>query len=114
LTTVTANLINASALLLFGAWGYLGSPDPSGTALIPVFFGILLLLCHRGLHSGRRAAEHIALILTALVFLGLLMPLQGSFGRGNTWAIIRVLIMMVTSAIALWSFVRAFKKDVNF
>ncbi|MCP4122982.1 MAG: hypothetical protein GY751_14620 [Bacteroidetes bacterium] len=111
---VTANLINASALLLFGAWGYLGSPNPSSTALIPVFFGFLLLLCHRGLRSEKRAAGHIALILTALVFLGLLIPLQGSFGRGNSWAVIRVVIMLLTSGLALWSFVRSFRKAENF
>ena len=43
MNTVQANLINGISLILLGFWGYLDVDSP--TALIPVFFGIILLLC---------------------------------------------------------------------
>ena len=39
-----ANLVNALVLIVMGTWGYLSSENPSGTALIPVGFGIIFLL----------------------------------------------------------------------
>ena len=101
---VTANLMNAAALLLFGAWGYLGSSNPSATALIPVFFGVLLLICQRGLKEQNKTIVHIVFLLTALAFLALFLPLQGAMGKGQPWAVIRVMIMLATCALALWSF----------
>ena len=57
MNTVQANLINGISLILLGFWGYLDVDSP--TALIPVFFGIILLLCHRGIKKENKTIAHI-------------------------------------------------------
>ena len=42
-----ANVINSLSLMFIGLWGYFEVVSP--TALIPVIFGVILLLCTNGL-----------------------------------------------------------------
>ena len=51
-----------------------------------------------------------AVLLTFIVLLGLVMPLKGSIERGNSMGIIRVIIMLITSLLALISFIQSFIK----
>ena len=44
-----ANLINSFTLISFGLWGYF--EVDSLTALIPVGFGVVLLLCYNGVKN---------------------------------------------------------------
>ena len=52
MNSTKANLINSISLIGFGIWGYLEVTSP--TALIPVGFGVALLLCYNGVknHNG--------------------------------------------------------------
>ena len=52
------NLINSTSLILIGLWGYLSVL--SITALIPVAFGIGLILCDSGLKNHNKLIAHIA------------------------------------------------------
>jgi hypothetical protein len=103
-----ASLINAIALIFLGSWAYLASDDPSVTALIPVFAGIILLLLYKGVKAGNKVSGHIAVVITLLILGGLVKPLMGALDRADDMAISRVGIMMLTSLYSLIIFVREF------
>ena len=103
-----ASILNAIILMAFGLWGYFASEDPSVTALIPVAVGVVLLLLNPGLRRQNRAIAHIVVILTLLIFIALIMPLKGSIERSDTPGLVRVLVMMATSALAMVYFVKSF------
>ena len=47
-----ANIINSIILIAVGLWGYLESS--SGTAIIPVLFGWVLLFCSPGIKKENK------------------------------------------------------------
>ncbi|MEM6633645.1 MAG: hypothetical protein AAF694_28490 [Bacteroidota bacterium] len=104
----TASLINSILLITMGGWGYLSSESPSPTALIPVGVGVILLLCNRGVKNENKVIAHVAVLLTLLILFGLIMPLNGAIGRSDTLAIIRVVLMILSTIVALIYFVRSF------
>ncbi|MEM1380096.1 MAG: hypothetical protein AAGH41_05660 [Pseudomonadota bacterium] len=104
----TASLINALILIACSAWAYLASDTPSITALIPAFFGAGLLLCVPGVKAENKVIAHIAVLLTLVVLLALFMPLRGALGRGDTVAILRVVLMMASTAVAFVFFIKSF------
>ena len=103
-----ANLINSLSLIVFGLWGYIDSS--SMTALIPVMFGVVLLLCNNGIKKENKLIAHLAVLATIICLLGLFMPLKGALDRGDNLGIIRVSIMTITCATAVVSFVQSFIK----
>lgn len=106
--TYIANLVNAIALILLGFWGYFGSDTPSLTALIPPAIGFILILLTKGLKQENKAQAHIAVLLTLVVLIGLVKPLLGALERDDMLALIRVVVMMLTSVFAMFAFVKSF------
>ena len=104
----TASLLNAIILISMGAWGYFESESKAITALIPVIIGIILLLVNKGVKNENKALAHVAVLLTFLILLGLIKPLLGAFERENAYAIIRVLLMIISSLWAMISFIKSF------
>lgn len=104
----TASLINAIFLIGLSSWGYFSSETPSITALIPAIIGVVLLVCNRGVKKENKMVAHIAVLLTLIVLIGLIKPLMGAFGRSNTLAIVRVLVMILTTVVAIIFFVKSF------
>tara|TARA_B100000963_G_scaffold239324_1_gene209362 strand:+ start:28012 stop:28362 length:351 start_codon:yes stop_codon:yes gene_type:complete len=104
----TSSLLNAIILISMGLWGYFESESKAITALIPVIIGIILLLVNKGVKNENKALAHIAVLLTFLILLGLIKPLLGAFERENTYAIIRVLLMIISSLWAMISFIKSF------
>ena len=104
----TASLLNAIILISMGLWGYFESESKAITALIPVIIGIILLLVNKGVKNENKALAHVAVLLTFLILLGLIKPLLGAFERENTYAIIRVLLMIISSLWAMISFIKSF------
>ncbi|MEE2954037.1 MAG: hypothetical protein VX347_02565 [Bacteroidota bacterium] len=103
---VTANLINSISLITLGLWGYLDSQSP--TALIPVFFGVILFLCNKGLKKENKIIAHIVVLLTFLILVALAgMRLPKSLDIGGI-GLYRVITMIATSAIAMLSFIASF------
>lgn len=102
------NIINAITLIIMGIWGYLDSGNPSFTALIPVFTGIVLLLLAKGFMTGNKTIAHIVVLLTAVMLIALIKPLSGGFARNDHASIFRVLAMIITSAAAMVFFIRSF------
>ena len=103
----TASLMNALILIGFGLWAYLGSEAPSKTALIPVGFGVVLLGLYQGVKKENKIVAHIAVLLTLLILGGLVKPLLGALDR-NGLAIMRVLVMMASTVVALFFFIKSF------
>ena len=101
-----ANLINSSTLIIIGLWGYFESS--SATALIPVVFGFILLVCSKGVKSQNKLVAHIAVLLTLIILLALVgMRLPKSIDSGGL-GLIRVLAMIATSTLAMIFFVKSF------
>lgn len=104
----TASLINAILLIVLSGWGYLDSETPSITALIPAFVGVALLLCNKGVKNENKAIAHIAVLLTLIILFGLYKPLTGVLDRGNTMGVVRVVLMLVSTVVAMVYFVKSF------
>ena len=102
------SLIHAVALIGLGGYGYLSSDTPSVTALIPVVFGVLLLAMNNGVKKENKVIAHIVVLLTLLIIIGLIKPLTGAMGRGDSAAVARVATMLVLGVLAMVSFVRSF------
>ena len=51
---------------------------------------------------------HIAVLLTLFIIIGLIKPLTGAMGRGDSAAVTRVATMLVLGVLAMVSFVRSF------
>ena len=76
-----ANLINSISLIGFGLWGYFEVTSP--TALIPVGFGLILLLCYNGVKNQNKIIAHVAVLLTLVILLALVgMRLPKSIETG--------------------------------
>ena len=101
-----ANLINSITLIAIGLWGYFESS--SITALIPVVFGFILIVCSKGVKNQNKLIAHIAVLLTLIILLSLAgMRLPKSIESGGL-GLFRVLCMIVTSTLAMIFFVRSF------
>jgi uncharacterized membrane protein len=104
----SANLLAAIVLILMSCWAYFSSDTPSVTALIPGIFGVIFLALHGLLKKENKVAAHVVVILTLLVFVSLFKPLTGVLERDDTMGLIRVLLMMLVSLIALIVYIRSF------
>ena len=103
-----ANLLNSVILIAVGSWGYFDGDGKSMTALIPVIFGVVLLLCNNGVKNQNKVIAHIAVLATFVCLVGLYMPLNGAIERGNDVAVGRVSAMIASCVIALIFFIRSF------
>lgn len=103
-----ASLLNAFTLIGLGTWAYFTSETPSVTALIPVFIGLILLAINSGVKKEAKIPAHIAVLLTLIVLFGLIKPLMGALDRESIIGIIRISLMILTTLIALITFIRSF------
>jgi hypothetical protein len=110
MTAHTASLLNALVLIALSSWAYLSSSfeTPSWTVLIPTYIGIVLLACYPGIRSGNRIVTWLAALITLLTLFALFRPLMSVLVRDDTPGLIRVSIMMATTAMALIFFVKGF------
>lgn len=104
----TASLVNALILIGFGLWAYLGSETPSKTALIPVGFGAVILSLYEGVKNENKIVAHIAVLLTLVILAGLVKPLTAAVGRNDGLAIARVSVMIVSTIVSLFFFIKSF------
>ena len=101
-----ANFINSVTLMGMGLWGYFESS--SVTALIPVLFGFILIICSKGVKNQNKLIAHIAVLLTLIILLSLAgMRLPKSIESGGL-GLFRVLSMIATSTLAMIFFIRSF------
>ena len=55
------SFVNAITLISFGLWGYI-DVDYSPTALIPVIFGVIILILNPGLKRENKVVAHIVVL----------------------------------------------------
>lgn len=103
-----ASLLNAVLLIGLSLWGYLSSETPSKTALIPAIIGVALLAMNYGVKKENKVIAHIAVVLTLLILFGLIKPFMGAIGREDNGAISRILIMILSTIMAMVFFVKSF------
>ena len=103
-----ASLINSLVLIIFGIWGYIDSEGAAITALIPVALGVVIFLLNKGLKNENKTISHVVVLLTILVLFGLAMPLMRRVGEGDIMGITRGALMMITSILAIYTFVKSF------
>jgi len=117
MTAQKMNLINAFNLIVLGLWGYIDVSNyqlativsfEHWTALITVLFGIILLLCNKGIQNSNKAIAHVAVVLTLLVLIALVgKRLPISIDQGGV-GLFRVVAMSLCSFIAFIAFIRSF------
>ena len=103
-----ASFLNAVILIGLSTWSYFSSDTPSITALIPAIIGIGLLFCNKGVKNENKIIAHIAVVLTLAVLIGLIKPLTGAIGRNDNMAIARVMVMLLSTVLALVLFIKSF------
>ncbi len=114
--TYQANLLNALTLILMCLWAYLTYEPIDGksqnvTALIPLFLGVVLLLCNNGVKNENKIIAHIAVLVTLIAIIGIASkPLVAAIEDGRQLSLIRVSLMLLTSVIAMLTFIRSFIK----
>ena len=112
--TYQANLINSLFLIIMPLWAYFSfesSADKeslSFTALIPVIFGVILIICNKGLKNNNKTIAHIAVLVTFIALVGLFMPLKSAIVDNRMLSIIRVSLMILSGIVAIITFVKSF------
>ena len=102
------NLINSIALISMSVWGYIDTN--SFTALIPAVFGVILLLLGTMLTNEKlvKLSAHLVVLFTLFILVALVVQvLPGVVERGGI-GLIRVILMISTSAIAMIVFIKSF------
>ncbi|MEM1076393.1 MAG: hypothetical protein AAGI36_18170, partial [Pseudomonadota bacterium] len=97
-------------LIVCSAWAFLSIEKTSPTALIPGGFGLAILACYPRLKTENKTVAHVVVVLTLVILIALYAPLSSAFQSGNAPGILRVLVMMLTSAIALLYFIKRFRE----
>lgn len=105
----TLQKIHSAILISLGLWGYLSSASPSVTALIPVIVGTIILSVNLLVEKENKFRFYLSGVLTFILLVGLIMPLKGAIGRADYLALIRVIIMQLTTLIALFAYVKELK-----
>ena len=107
--TAKIHLLNSFTLIIFGIWGYL--VGGSFTALIPFSFGLILLFLYKGVKSEDKVIAHIAVMLTFIILIALIVqPLKVALSTGDSGRIFRSSVMVLTSALAMISFILSFMR----
>jgi hypothetical protein len=112
--TYQANLINSLMLILMPLWAYVtfeasAEKAINATAFIPLFLGVILLLCNRGIKNENKTIAHIAVVLTLIAIVGnVSKPLLTAIQEGRVLSIFRVSVMLLTSILAMITFIKSF------
>ena len=102
------NTVNSIALLTMSLWGFIDTN--SVTALIPAIFGTILFVLGVLLNSEKlvKMAAHVIVLFTLLILAALtIQVLPGAIERKGI-GLVRVLIMITTSSIAMIVFIKSF------
>ena len=105
------NKLNSIVLITLGLWGYIDYTDvQSPTALIPVGFGVILLLCNNYISKENKIISHVAVVLTLVILFALVgMRLPKSLDAGGL-GLFRVIAMITASVLSMVAFILSFIK----
>lgn len=101
-----ANLLNGVTLIAMSIWGWRSTG--SNTALIPLIFGVILVVLTNSIREHNKTVAHIAVIITLIALVALCAkPLPSAMQKGGV-GLFRIIAMVVTGLIALVVFVQSF------
>ena len=101
--------LNAFVLIVIGLLSYVVN-NFTPTALIPVIFGILLLILSFLYDKNNKLVAHIGVVLILLVFISLFKPLTSQIDKSDLFGIVRVFLMQLVSLFAIICFISSFIK----
>ena len=101
-------LINALVLIILSLWYYFSAVNFSFTGLIPCAFGVVFLVLSPWVKKHNKIIVHIVVVLTLIVLIALSFPLKNQLADENTLGILRISLMMLSSAIALIVYILSF------
>lgn len=107
MSAVKASLIAAAALITMSLWAYVANGFSSETTLIPLAFGLLILAYIPWVKTGSRWATTLAALFTLVIFIALFTPLSSSIEKGEALPVIRVGLMHLATAYALFALTKA-------
>ena len=117
MTSHKASFINAITLIAMGVWGLINiNPEifsgilENKSPFIPITLGVLIAICNNGIKSGNKLIAHVAVLLTLISFANL-MPLLKAISDGRIDAALRVLLMLISSLLAMIYFIKSFIKN---
>ncbi|MEM6619975.1 MAG: hypothetical protein AAF631_11835 [Pseudomonadota bacterium] len=105
----TASLINAATLILVSIWAYVATSGGSLTTFIPALFGMALVVCYPGVRAENKVVAHVAVTLTLVVLIALYMPLSSALTSGEAGPLIRSILMVITTVLAMVFFIKSFR-----
>tara|TARA_Y100001970_G_scaffold265654_1_gene353498 strand:- start:388 stop:738 length:351 start_codon:yes stop_codon:yes gene_type:complete len=103
-----AILLNSLVLIIIGLLSYIVTSSP--TALIPVFFGVLIMICYMMYDKNNKVVAHICIVLILLIFISLFMPLNKRIDANDINGILRISIMQLVSLYSMACFIVSFIK----
>ena len=101
-----ANFLNGIVLIFLGLWGYFDTQ--STTALIPTFFGISFLIFTPGIKNENKVVAHLAVLFTLIILIALVGVRLPKSLEGGGVGLYRVILMIITSTFAMFTFIRSF------
>ena len=115
--TYQANMLNVLTLIAMSLWAYFAyepTPDkmsPSVTTFIPLVFGVILLLCHKGIKKENKIIAHVAVLVTLLSVIGLTKPFMSALDEERFMSVFRVGAMILTGVLAMTIFIQSFIRN---
>ena len=105
-----ANVLNAITLMAMSAWGYQANgPTGSKTVLIPLIFGVILLVLSNSIREHNKTVAHIAVVITLVALVALIAkPLPGAIERGGGMPLFRIGAMIFTGIVSMIFFIKSF------
>lgn len=104
-------LVASITLISVSLYGYLSSDSPSLTALIPLYFGSVILILSLIYNQNNKLIAHLALGVLLLSFVALFMPLSRGGDIGRIFRLLLMQIVCLYSMICFFlSFIRARRK----
>lgn len=101
-----ANVLNAITLIGMSIWGWKASG--SNTALIPLIFGVILIVLTNSIREHNKVVAHIAVVITLVALVALCVkPLPAAIERGGM-GLFRIIAMVVTGLISMIIFIQSF------
>ena len=80
----------------------------SNTALIPAFFGFIMLILFFQYDKNNKLIAHLAILLIVLALGGLSVAMSGRLNDKDLYGLSRVSVMMLTTIYALLCFIKSF------
>ena len=104
-----AAIINSIILLSIGLWGYAANNFSAHTAIVPIGFGILLMVLSRYMKNENKLIHYIVFGLTLVIMVAMLRPFLRNAEQEDLNGMIRVGLEMAACAMALIIYIRNFK-----